>query len=67
MTTDTNTIELGQFLKWAGIVQTGGEAKVLIQTGQVSVNGVLETRRRRKLVAGDRVSLMGRTVEVEMD
>lgn len=44
---------LGQALKAAGVVGTGGEAKVLIQTGGVRVNGEVETRRGRKLASGD--------------
>jgi len=52
-------IKLDQFLKWAGAVQTGGEAKLLIQSGEVKVNGKLEMRRGRKLVEGDRIAVMG--------
>lgn len=55
MTTGDNTIKLDQFLKWSGAVQTGGEAKFLIQAGRVRVNGTVETRRGRKLLEGDRV------------
>ena len=52
-------MKLDQFLKWKGWVFTGGEAKQRIQTGEVRVNGVVETRRGRQLVAGDRVVLDG--------
>lgn len=48
-------IRLDQFLKWVGLVGTGGQAKLLIQSGEVQVNGTLETRRGRKLYPGDRV------------
>jgi ribosome-associated protein len=58
------TITLGQFLKWANVVQTGGEGKYLIQSGEVQVNGEVETRRGRKLVVGDRVSVGGTTLTV---
>lgn len=51
------TIRLGQFLKLAGMVGTGGEAKRLIQSGQVLVNGEVETRRKRQLHAGDEVAV----------
>jgi ribosome-associated protein len=51
------TIRLGQFLKLAGMVETGGEAKRRIQGGQVLVNGEVETRRKRQLHAGDEVVL----------
>jgi ribosome-associated protein len=60
------TIKLEQFLKLVGAVQTGGHAKLLIQDGEVSVNGSVETRRGRKLVTGDRVSLWGDTFEVNL-
>lgn len=48
---------LDQFLKLNSLVETGGHAKFMIQNGQVRVNGETETRRRRKLVAGDVVEL----------
>jgi ribosome-associated protein len=46
-------IRLDQFLKLQGLASTGGQAKVLIQMGEVLVNGHVETRRRRKLHPGD--------------
>jgi len=54
------TICLDQFLKLTSIAESGGQAKVLIQGGQVKVNGALETRRRRKLAADDVVEADGR-------
>lgn len=60
------TIKLGQFLKWQGLVQTGGEAKVRIQGGEVLVNGILETRRGRKLITGDQVTLDYQTYQVQL-
>lgn len=66
MATDSNFIKLDQFLKFVGVVQTGGEAKLLIQDEQVQVNGSIETRRGRKLVQGDRVSTMGETYQVDL-
>ena len=53
----TREIRLDQLLKLAGMVGTGGEAKVLIQAGEVQVNGEIEMRRRRKLKPTDVVSL----------
>lgn len=47
------SIDLDQFLKFAGAVGSGGEVKYYIGEGMVSVNGEPETRRRRKLVIGD--------------
>ena len=67
MTTGDRTIKLDQFLKWVGAAQTGGEAKLLIQEGEVGVNGTIETRRGRKLIAGDRVTVQGETYQVELD
>jgi ribosome-associated protein len=59
-------IKLDQFLKWQGIAQTGGEAKIIIQQGMVEVNGEEELRRGRKLVTGDRVTVEGTTHRVEL-
>ena len=50
-------MKLDQFLKWLGLVDTGGQAKHLISSGQVTVNRSLETRRGRKLEQGDIVGL----------
>ncbi len=60
-----NPIKLDQFLKFVGIAQTGGQAKMLIQAGEVRVNGKLEIQRGRKLAEGDRVTTMGETFTVE--
>jgi ribosome-associated protein len=49
-------IRLGQMLKLAGVVGDGGEAKALLATGDVRVNGEGETRRGRQLRAGDVVA-----------
>ena len=48
-------IRLGELLKLAGVVGTGGEAKLLLASTEVRVNGELESRRGRKLHAGDEV------------
>ena len=55
---------LGQALKVAGLVGSGGEAKVLIQAGEVLVNGEVETRRGRKLEEGDVVEVGDERLEV---
>ena len=52
-----NTIKLDQFLKLVGIASTGGQAKMMIVDGAIKVNGVVETRRGRKLVSRDRVTV----------
>jgi len=61
---DADPIRLDQFLKFTGLAETGGHAKLLIQAGEVAVNGAVETRRRRKLFAGDVVTLEGNEVFV---
>jgi ribosome-associated protein len=61
---ENRTIRLGQYLKFAGLVSTGGEAKYLIQGGMVRVNGEVETRRKRQLHVGDTVELAGRAFTV---
>ena len=66
MATSDNTIKLDQFLKLVGVAPTGGQAKLMIQGGDVSVNGTLETRRGRKLVSGDSVIVEGQTFKVEL-
>jgi ribosome-associated protein len=63
----SETIKLDQFLKFCGEVSTGGQAKVMIQSGQVQVNGETETRRGRKLVTGDRVWIGGKTLTVNLE
>ncbi len=60
-------IRLDQFMKIVGLVPTGGQAKVAIQAGEVLLNGKLETRRKKKLVAGDEVSFNGETFVVEFE
>ena len=65
--TAPETIRLDQFLKLAGVVGTGGQAKLLIQDGQVMVNGETETRRRRQLVPGDIVEFEGEEYHIVSD
>ena len=54
-------IRLGQLLKYAGAVDTGGEAKALLESGDVEVNGEVEARRGRQLGPGDEVRVHDRT------
>ncbi|NLP18540.1 MAG: RNA-binding S4 domain-containing protein [Firmicutes bacterium] len=56
----TATIGLDQFLKWAQVAGSGGEAKQLIQNKMVLVNGRYEDKRSRQLVRGDVVEVEGR-------
>ncbi|MCH2113651.1 MAG: RNA-binding S4 domain-containing protein [Pirellulales bacterium] len=61
------TIRLDQFLKANGLVETGGQAKLLIQEGRVQVNGETETRRRRQLREADVVRLGDQQLTVEFE
>ena len=61
----TEYIKLEALLKLANLVSSGGEAKCLIQDGQVSVNGEIDTRRGRKLYGGDVVSFGGEEIKIE--
>ena len=58
-------IKLGQALKLAGLVSSGVEAKIVIQDGQVEVNGEVDTRRGKKLYSGDTFMFEGEEVTVE--
>lgn len=57
-------IQLDKLLKASSLVGTGGEAKLLVQDGHVLVDGEVETRRGRKLRAGQRVELDGNVVDL---
>lgn len=57
-------IRLGQFLKFAGLLDSGGDAKEVIIDGYVTVNGDVDRRRGRQLRDGDVVTFKGRAVRV---
>jgi ribosome-associated protein len=59
-------IELAQFLKFAGAAESGGQAKQAIADGEVRLKGVIETRKGKKLVAGDKVTFAGQTLVVQV-
>ena len=61
---DTEFIKLQDLLKFAGLVETGGQAKILIQDGYVTVNGEICTMRGKKIRNGDIVTLDYDTLEV---
>ena len=61
---NTDFIKLDALLKFAGLCETGGEAKELIQGGAVKVNGEVCTMRGKKCRASDTVELEGQTVQV---
>ena len=58
-------IKLGQALKAVGLVESGVDAKFVIQDGLVKVNGQIEVQRGKKLVAGDVVEFDGETIKIE--
>lgn len=60
----TEFIKLDALLKFASLVSSGGEAKILIQDGQVSVNGEICTMRGKKIRSGDMVSVGEKSVRV---
>ncbi|HAQ59473.1 MAG TPA: RNA-binding protein [Microbacterium sp.] len=57
-------IRLGQFLKFAGLLESGGQVKEAVIDGYVTVNGDIERRRGRQLQIGDIVEFGGRAVRV---
>ena len=59
-----DTIRLGQFLKFAGVLDSGGDVKEVIIDGLVTVNGEVDRRRGRQLQLGDIVACVGRRVRV---
>ena len=54
---DTEEIQLDQFLKWAGVLASGGEVKALLTEEKIKRNGEIETARRRKLHVGDVIEI----------
>ncbi len=59
-------IELCQFLKFAGLTESGGAAKQAIAERRVLLNGKLETQKRKKLTVGDQVRFEGKTIAVHL-
>ncbi len=57
-------IRLDQFLKLVNVVETGGHAKIVIQSGEVLLNGEIETRRRKQLMPDDIVDVAGESFRV---
>ncbi len=57
-------VELYKILKFEGLVESGGMAKQIIADGQVIVNGEVETRKRKKIIAGDKIEFSGQSIEV---
>lgn len=61
---ESEFVELYKILKFEGISDSGGAAKQVIADGLVSVNGEIETRKRKKISAGDQIEVEGQTIEV---
>jgi len=59
-------VELYKILKFEGMVTTGGEAKLLIGDGQVTVNGETETRRRKKILDGDIIEFRNEKIQMRL-
>ena len=66
ITVRAEPIELCQLLKFAGLADNGGAAKAIISEGQVLLNGVVETQKRKKVMGGDRVTLGEETIVVKV-
>lgn len=58
-------VELYKILKFEGLVASGGEAKMVISEGLVLVNGKVETRKRKKIVAGDTIEFGQEILRIE--
>ena len=63
----TEFIKLDQFLKFAEVVSSGGEAKELISQGEVKVNGEVDTRRGKKLRSGDEIEVSGESYRIKQE
>ncbi|MEM8561314.1 MAG: RNA-binding S4 domain-containing protein [Pseudomonadota bacterium] len=59
-------IELYKVLKFEGMVSSGGEAKAVISAGAVRVNGLTESRKRRKITAGDIITFAGDELRIHL-
>ncbi|MFT6051524.1 MAG: ribosome-associated protein [Halioglobus sp.] len=59
-------VELYKVLKFEGLAQSGGQAKSVIANGEVTVNGEIETRKRKKLVAGDIIKFDQQELRIEV-
>ena len=62
---DTDYITLGQFLKLADIIQSGGEAKSFLAQNEVKIDGISDNRRGRKLRGGEMLEILGQKYEIK--
>lgn len=67
ITINEEYIRLDNLMKFSGLCNSGGRAKYLIQSGEVSLNGEVCTMRGKKIRPGDQVEYNGRTVEVALE
>lgn len=67
ITINTEFIKLDSLLKFANVVMSGGEAKIVIADGMVRVNGEVCTMRGKKIRAGDVVEFAGNTLQIEAE
>ena len=58
-------VELYKILKFEGMVSSGGEAKLVIEQGQVNVNGKVETRKRKKIISGDVIEFASEKIAIK--
>lgn len=61
----TEPVELYKILKFEGMASSGGEAKLVIEQGQVLVNGEIETRKRKKIVSGDVIEFLSDKITIK--
>ena len=64
VTLNSEPVELYKILKFEGMVHSGGVAKLAIESGDVLVNGQVETRKRKKIVAGDVIEFNGESIHL---
>jgi len=62
---NTDYITLGQFLKLADIIESGGEAKMFLAENEVKIDGEIDNRRGRKLRGGEIVEILGQKYEIK--
>jgi len=62
---NTEYITLGQFLKLADIIQSGGEAKSFLAQNKVEIDGISDSRRGRKLRGGEVIEILGQKYEIK--
>ena len=65
ITINTEYITLGQFLKLADIIQSGGEAKSFLVQNKVEIDGISDNRRGRKLRGGEIIEILGQRYEIK--